>query len=128
MRKKSGKANKKKDQLYLRYHKILQFHTHSEKNDIKFVTLKMKHLFSYWALKNHGDSLLLFHHVKILAKVRCHISLSQIFWVIFINSIKIPLFMRGCCWRWWSHHPHTRITIHSTVLRNLWRRTEKRNK
>lgn len=77
--------------------------------------------FSYWALKNHGDSLLLFHHVKILAKVRCHIPLSQVIWIIFINSIEISLFMRGCCWRWWGHHRRTRITIHSTALWNLKR-------
>lgn len=38
----SGKANKKKEQMDLRHHKILQFRTDSENKDIKFVTLKMK--------------------------------------------------------------------------------------
>lgn len=37
------KANKKKDQMDLGYHKILQFHRDIKNRDNKFITLKVEH-------------------------------------------------------------------------------------
>lgn len=76
---------------------------------------------SYRTLQNHGHSLLLLHHVEVLAKVRCHVPLSQIFWIILIHPVEVPLFVRGCGRGWWGHHWSLSITIHCTIFRGSYR-------
>lgn len=50
---------------------------------------------SYGTLQNHGHPLFLLHHVEVLAKVRGHVPLSQVLWIVLIHSVEIPLFVRG---------------------------------
>lgn len=54
----------------------------------------------YGTLQDHGHPLLLLHHVEVLAKVWRHVPLSQVFWIVLIHSVEIPLFVRGCGRGW----------------------------
>lgn len=87
----------------------------------KLVKLVLSKLFPYRTLKNHGHPLLLLHHIEVLTKVWCHVPLPQIFWIVFIHSVKVPLLVRRCGWGWWGHHCGPGITIHCTVFLGSYR-------
>lgn len=79
-------------------------------------TLGQRKRCSYGTLQNHGHPLFLLHHVEVLAKVRGHVPLSQVLWIVLIHSVEIPLFVRGCGRGWWGHHCSPGVTVHRTVL------------
>lgn len=81
---------------------------------------------SYGTLQDHGHPLLLLHHVEVLAKVWRHVPLSQVFWIVLIHSVEIPLFVRGCGRGWWGHHCSPSVTIHRTVLLGSYRIKQKK--
>lgn len=76
---------------------------------------------SYRTLQDHGHSLFLLHHVEVLAKVRCHVPLPQVFWIILIHPIEVPLFVRGCGRGWWGHHCSLSVTIHCRIFLGSYR-------
>lgn len=76
---------------------------------------------SYRTLQDHGHSLFLLHHVEVLAKVRCHVPLPQVFWIILIHPVEVPLFVRGCGRGWWGHHCSLSVTIHCRIFLGSYR-------
>lgn len=55
---------------------------------------------SYGTLQNHGHPLFLLHHVEVLAKVWGHVPLSQVFWIVLIHPVEVPLLVRRCGRGW----------------------------
>lgn len=76
---------------------------------------------SYRTLQDHGHSLFLLHHVEVLAKVRCHVPLPQVFRIILIHPVEVPLFVRGCGRGWWGHHCSLSVTIHCRIFLGSYR-------
>lgn len=62
-----------------------------------------------------GDSLPLFHHVEVLPEVRRHVSFTDVVRVIFIDAVKISLFVRHAGgWRG-CDHPLAGLNTHASI-------------
>lgn len=68
------------------------------------------------ALQYLGDSLSLFHHVEVLPEVRRHISFTDVVRVIFIDAVKISLFVRHAGGRRGCDYSLADLSTHALIF------------
>lgn len=71
------------------------------------------------ALQYLSDPLPLLHHIEVLSQVRRHVSLPEILWVILVDAIEVPLFVRHCGRGRSSDHHLTGISTHASRLQTV---------